>query len=131
MQSTRIFVVDRNPIHNSLIKYHLNINKFSQVYNFPKGEECLYRLEKNTIPDFIITDYDIGNYTGLDFLRKIRDEYPNIRVIYFSSVADPILAMKLLEAGAFDFIVKTSKLETGISELLKNLRYILKEANQF
>ncbi len=130
MQTPRIFIVDRNPIHNSLIKYHLNINKFAQVYTFPNGQECLYRLEKNTIPEFIITDYDIGNYTGFDFLRKIRDHYPEVKVVYLSSIADPVLAMKLLEAGAADFIVKTSKLETGISELIKNLRYMLKEANQ-
>lgn len=130
MQTPRIFIVDRNPIHNSLIKYHLNINKFAQVYTFPNGQECLYRLEKNTIPGFIITDYDIGNYTGFDFLRKVRDNFPEVKVVYLSSMADSVLAMKLLEAGASDFIVKTSKLETGISELIKNLRYMLKEANQ-
>jgi len=91
----------------------------------------LYRLEKNTIPEVIVTDYDIGNYTGFDFLGKLRDLFPEVRVIYFSSLADPVLAMKLLEAGASDFIVKTSKLEVGISELLKNLRFMLKEANQY
>jgi two-component system response regulator HydG len=130
MQTPRIFIVDRNPIHNSLIKYHLNINKLSQIQTFPNGQECLYRLQKNTVPDIIITDYDIGNYTGFDFLRKITDMFPEVRVVYFSSLADPVLAMKLLESGASDFIVKTSKLENGISELLKNLKYILKEANQ-
>ncbi|MEI6883865.1 MAG: response regulator [Bacteroidota bacterium] len=128
MQTPSIFIVDKNPIHNSLIKYHLNINKLNNVQTFPNGLECLYRLEKNTIPDFIITDYDIGNYTGLDFLKKVRDHFPEIRVVYFSSMADPVLAIKLLDEGAFDFIVKTSKLETGMTELLKNLRYILKEA---
>jgi len=128
MQTNRIFIVDRNPIHNSLIRYHLNINKFNLVQTFPNGQECLYRLEKNTVPDIIITDYDIGNYTGFDFLRKVTDNFPGVRIIYFSSFADPVLAMKLLEAGASDFIVKTGKLENGISELLKNLRYILKEA---
>ena len=130
MQTPRIFIVDRNPIHNSLIKYHLNINKLSQIQTFPNGQECLYRLQKNTVPDIIITDYDIGNYTGFDFLRKITDMFPEVRVVYFSSLADPVLAMKLLESGASDFIVKTSKLENGISELLKNLKYILKEVNQ-
>jgi len=131
MHTSSIFIVDRNPVHNSLIKYHLNINKFNQVQNFPNGQECLYRLEKNTIPEVIVTDYDIGNYTGFDFLGKLRDLFPEVRVIYFSSLADPVLAMKLLEAGASDFIVKTSKLEVGISELLKNLRFMLKEANQY
>jgi two-component system response regulator EvgA len=131
MQTPSIFIVDRNPIHNSLIKYHLNINKLSQVQNFPNGQECLFRLQKNTVPDIIITDYDIGNYTGFDFLRKVNDSFPEVRVIYFSSIADPVLAMKLLESGAADFIVKTSKLENGISELLKNLKYLLKEANQY
>lgn len=131
MQTYKIFIVDRNPIHNSLIKYHLNINKFQQVQNFPNGQECLYRLEKHNIPDIIVTDYDIGNYTGFDFLRRVKETFPEINVIYFSSLADPVLAMKLLEAGASDFIVKTSKLEAGISELLKNLRFILKEADHF
>ncbi|MEI8006978.1 MAG: response regulator [Bacteroidota bacterium] len=130
MRTSRIFIVDRNPIHNSLIKYHLDINKIGQVSTFPNGQECLYRLEKNTVPDVIITDYDIGNYTGFDFLRKIIDTYPEVRVVYFSSLADPVLAMKLLDAGASDFLVKTSKLENGISELLKNLKYILKEVIQ-
>lgn len=127
MNNISIFVIDRNPIHNSLIKYHLNINKFTLVYTFPNGQECLYRLQKGFIPDFIITDYDIGNYTGFDFLGKIRDRYPDLSLVYFSSIADPVLAMKLLEAGASDFIIKTSKLEAGISELLKNLKFILKE----
>ena len=128
MQTPRIFIVDRNPIHNSLIKYHLNINKFHNVQTFPNGAECLYRMGKNNIPDFIITDYDIGNYTGIDFLKKVKEHYTEVRVVYFSSMADPVLAMRLLDEGAFDFIVKTSKLETGITELLKNLRFILKEA---
>ena len=61
MQTPSIFIVDRNPIHNSLIKYHLNINKLSQVQNFPNGQECLFRLQRGTVPDIIITDYDIGN----------------------------------------------------------------------
>jgi DNA-binding NtrC family response regulator len=127
MQNATIFVIDRNPIHNSLIKYHLNISKFTQVQSFPNGQECLYRLQKNLIPDYIVTDYDIGNYTGFDFLGRVKDQYPDVSVIYFSFMADPVLAMKLLQAGASDFIVKTSKLEAGISELLKNLRFILKE----
>ena len=129
MQTCKIFIVDRNPVHNSLIKYHLNINKFNQVQGFPSGQECLYRMERNAAPDFIITDYDIGNYSGFDFLRKIRERFPETRVVYFSSLADPVLAMKLLDAGASDFIVKTSKLESGIIELLKNIRYVLKVAS--
>jgi len=127
MNNIIVFVVDRNPIHNGLIKYHLNISKYNFVYTFPNGQECLYRLQKGLIPEFIITDYDIGNYTGFDFLGKVKDRYPDVSVVYFSSFADPVLAMKLLEAGASDFIVKTSKLETGITELLKNLKFIHKE----
>ena len=131
MNSPLIFIVDRNPVHNNLIKYHLRINKFTRVEIFPNGQECLYRLQKGIVPDFIVTDYDIGNYSGFDFLKKIREGYPQVPVIYFSSNADPLLAIKLLETGASDFIVKTSKLEAGISELMKNLRFILKEAQQF
>jgi len=124
------FIIDRNPIHSSLIKYHLNVNRFLNVRVFQSGEECIYRLSKNPAPDFLITDYDVGDYNGFDFLKKIREISPGIRVIFFSSCDDPILAVRLLEAGASDYLVKTSKLDIGISELVKNVKYLSREEVQ-
>jgi len=122
-----VFVVDRNPIHNSLIKYHLNVNRFFNVHTFPSGSECLYKLGKQVIPDFIVTDYDNGEMPGIEFLRKIRGISPEIKVVFFSSYDDPILAVRLLDSGATDYIVKTNRLDIGIKELIKNMKFLIKE----
>lgn len=128
MKADILFVVDKNSIHRSLIKYHLNVNRFSNVHVFQSGYECLYRLQKNLIPDFIIADYDLGDYTGFDFLRKVKKIAPSINVIFFAASDDPILAVRLIEAGATDYLVKTCKLDFGIAELIKNIKYMVKES---
>jgi DNA-binding response OmpR family regulator len=122
-----VFVVDKNPIHRSLIKYHLNVNKFSNVHTFQTGDECLYRLQKNLIPDFLITDYIPGDHIGFEFLRSVKKFSSSIQIIFFSSFDDPILAVRLLDAGASDYVVKTSKLDLGLTELIKNVKYLSKE----
>ncbi|MCK9204143.1 MAG: response regulator [Bacteroidales bacterium] len=128
MKDDVIFVVDRNTIHRSLIKYHLNVNKFSNVHIFQSGSECLYRIQKNLVPDFIIIDDDLSENTGFGFLQKIKKAAPSIQVIFFTAQDDPILAVRLLEAGATDYVVKTSKIDFGISELIKNIKYLVKES---
>jgi DNA-binding response OmpR family regulator len=125
-----IFVIDKNPIHNSLIKYHLNVNRYFNVQSFSSGNECFYRLQKNVLPDFIIMDYVAGDLNGFDFLRKARALSPQSNIIFFSSYDDPILAVRLLDGGATDYIAKTGKLELGISELLKNLAFLCREKQQ-
>jgi len=127
MKTPVIFVVDKNPIHRSLIQYNLNINKFTKVYAFQSGEECLYRLQKNLRPDFLITSFFTGNLSGFEFLRVIQETSSSIQVVFFDTFEDPLTAGRLLEAGACDYVVKTKNPDTGISELLKNIRYLIRE----
>ncbi|MEI7898009.1 MAG: response regulator [bacterium] len=127
MKTPVIFVVDKNPIHRNLIKYHLEINKFSIVHAFPTAEECLFRLHKNVHPDFLITSFFTGSPTGFEFLRSVLEISASTRVVFFDTFDDSQIAEKLLEAGASDFVVKTRNPDAGISELLKNIRYLSRE----
>jgi len=103
------------------------MNRFFHVYTFPSGGECLYRLQKQLIPDFLITDYNPADYNGFEFVRTVKEISPYIRIIFFSSYENPETAVKLFEAGATDYVLKTSKANIGITELIKNIRYLYKE----
>lgn len=127
MKTSAIFIVDKNPIHRNLIRYNLEISKFTNIQTFPSGEECLYRLHKKDHPDFLICSFFTGNHTGFDFLRSVMDISPYTRVIFFDTFEDPALAGKLLEAGASDYVVKTRDPDAGISDLLKNVRYLIRK----
>jgi DNA-binding NtrC family response regulator len=127
MKTPVIFVVDKNPIHRNLIRYNLEINKFANVHTFPSGEECLYRLQKNDPPDFLITGFITGSLTGFDFLQRILRISADIQVIFFDTFEDAGVAEMLIDTGACDYVVKTRDPDAGISELLKNVRYLTRK----
>lgn len=127
MKSPVIFIVDPNPIHRNLIKYHLNVNRYSDVQIFHSADECLYRLRKTPSVDFIVTDFAPHHHLDNGFLNTVRTQSNTVKVIFFAISDDPILAMRLLDAGAADYIVKTSKLEIGINELIKNIKFLTRE----
>jgi DNA-binding NarL/FixJ family response regulator len=87
-------------------------------------------LKKGTVPAFIITDYDLGGMNGEDFLRIILDDYPNIRILFFSSEENHALAAHLIQIGASDFIYRANTSNKAIAELIKNLRYLERELAQ-
>jgi len=128
MKSGAIYIVDQNPVHSSLLKYHLTIQGFNSVQLYHSAEECLYRLRKQINPHFLITEFFLNDHSGFDFLRMVRKLSPQTRVIFFSAFDDPILAMQLIDSGASDYIIKTNQLDQAISDLIKNLRFILQES---
>ena len=127
MKSVMVFIVDKNPIHSSLLKYHLTIQRFSNVQLYHSAEECLYRLRKEVTPQYLITEYDLSDYNGVNFLMMVKKISPSTQVLFFSSHDDPILAMRLIDSGAADYIMKTEKLEQGIQDLIKNIIFLQRE----
>ena len=127
MKSPTVFVVDKNPVHRSLISYNLIFNKFFKVHTFQSGSECLYRLQKHYIPDFLITDYNPDDYNGFDFVRTVKEISPSIRIIFFADFDDSATVLRLLDSGAADYVLKTGSPAAGISELIKNIRYLQRD----
>lgn len=127
MRTPVVVIVDRNPIHRNLINYYLALSKLLTVHTFLSGEECLYRLKKSLIPDFIIADLNPNDLNGFDFLQRVKEISPSINVIFFAEFEDPKIAIKLHEAGAADYILKSNKPDIGISELIKNIKYLARE----
>jgi DNA-binding NarL/FixJ family response regulator len=127
MKTPVVVVVDRNPVHRNLINYNLVVNRFMDVHTFLSGEECLYRMKKNLVPDFIITDLNPTEHSGFDFLEQVREIAPSARVIFFAAFSDPEIAVQLHDAGATDYVPKSNKPDIGISELIKNIKYLTRE----
>jgi DNA-binding NarL/FixJ family response regulator len=126
MKDPVIFIVDTNLVHGNLIKYQMSARKFNNVWLFTSVEECLYRIRKQP-PDFLITEYALGNYRGTDLLRMTRKISPKTSVLFFTSVEDAGLAKALLAEGARDYIVKSGRLESSIAELIRNMEFLFSE----
>ncbi len=73
-------------------------------------------LEQN--PDFVILDLRMPRRDGLDVLRDIKKNHPDIRVIILTNYPYPQYRRRCIEEGADFFFDKSSEFEKVI-EVLK------------
>ena len=64
--------------------------------------ECI----RQAPPDLVITDLKMPGMSGLELLRKIRTDYPEILVIMVTAFGTVENAVEAMKAGAYDYITK-------------------------
>jgi len=72
-------------------------------------------------PDVILVDVGMPLLNGLDAAREIKEQVPNIKLIFLTMRDDPNLAAAALELGAIGFVLKHS----AGQELLKAIDQVL------
>ncbi len=68
-------------------------------------DDALEILETHDI-DCIISDYQMGGYTGLDLLQNIRDDYPELPFILFTGRGTEEIASEAITDGVDDYLQK-------------------------
>ncbi|SFC76411.1 PAS domain S-box-containing protein [Halobiforma haloterrestris] len=71
------------------------------------ASDGLERIEAE-MPDCVISDYDMPDQNGLDFLNAVRDAYPDLPFILFTGKGSEEVASEALSAGATDYLQKAS-----------------------
>lgn len=78
-----------------------------QVIHLEDPMEALKMVTSHKLtPDAIITDLNLPMMSGLDFIKQIRSEGIHIPIILITVSNDVETAVKAIEAGAYDFVVK-------------------------
>lgn len=78
------------------------------------------RMLKTYSIDIVITDIEMPNGTGLDLIRWIRENAPEIKAIFYTGHAKFSYAQEALRLGASDYLLKPvpyDELETIIKRL--------------
>ncbi len=70
------------------------------------GEEGLEILDENPEISLVISDIYMPEMSGVEFLREIRERYPDTSVIMLTGVAEVTTAVSCLQLGAMDYISK-------------------------
>ncbi len=74
------------------------------------GLEGLSQLASNPV-DLVFLDVWLPNMGGIDVLKKIREDFPDVEVIMISGHANINLAVQAVKIGAFDFLEKPLSLD--------------------
>ncbi|MGZ6274943.1 MAG: sigma-54-dependent transcriptional regulator, partial [Syntrophales bacterium] len=77
------------------------------------GEEAL-KIVKEELPSLVILDIWLPGIDGIETLKMIKSQYPQIRVIMISGHGTIETAVKATKLGAFDFFEKPLSMEKVI-----------------
>jgi DNA-binding NarL/FixJ family response regulator len=71
------------------------------------GAEAL-RLIENDPPDVAVLDIRMPEVTGVEATRKIKEHFPQVRVLILTAYDDDPYVFALLQAGADGYVLKTA-----------------------
>jgi DNA-binding NtrC family response regulator len=116
----KIFVVEDSEWYNRLLVHTLSLNPDYEIKSFFNGKDFLNSLFES--PDIVTLDYRLPDFTGLDVLKRIREENSDVQVILISEQADIETVVSLLKMGAYDYISKTEDIKDRLLNTVKNIR---------
>ncbi|MBN1384340.1 MAG: response regulator [Elusimicrobia bacterium] len=82
---------------------------------------ALNLLEKNDF-DIAITDLKMPQMSGVELLEIIKEKYPKVKVLIITASARTDLAIKCIEKGANDYLIKPftlNQLKKKVESLVK------------
>jgi len=120
MQKIRVLVVDDHTIVRDGICALLGLaGDIEVVGEAANGREALEMVRK-LMPHVVLMDMAMPIMGGLEATRRIRKEFPGIKVLALTQYDDKEYVFPVIEAGAYGFISKTA----ASSELVSGIRSV-------
>lgn len=113
----RILIVDDSFYMRTMLKNMLTDAGYEVVGEAPNGQTAL-ELAKETNPDLITLDVILPDNTGLDVLKGIKAEQPDMKIVIVSAVGQEVIVNEAIENGALSYIVKPFS-EEKVLEVVK------------
>jgi len=103
----KILVVDDFSTMRRIVRNLLKELGFSNVHEAEDGVEALKKLRAETF-DFVVSDWNMPNMTGIDLLREIRkdDALKHLPVLMVTAEAKKENIIEAAQAGASGYVVK-------------------------
>ena len=103
MKMTNVWIIDDEESIRTICTSALE-DLFS-VESFANASEALLALNSKK-PDLIITDIKMPGMSGLEFLEKVSDKFPEIPTIIITAHANIDNALSAYKGGAFEYLTK-------------------------
>jgi DNA-binding NarL/FixJ family response regulator len=117
----RVFLVEDHPIVRDALAQLINEEPDLLVCGVGDDVENSLREIGHCSPDVVVIDLLLSRGDGLDLVRAIKAQYPNIQTLVLSMYAESLYAERALRAGARGYVAKLAPTETVIVALRRVL----------
>jgi len=122
----KVLIADNHPAIRQGVKYVLEKTPgFELIAEVSTTTELFETLSKLS-PDVVMLEMDIPDINGIATLRKMKQEYPEAKVLMYSGQSEDVYALSSIRAGAFGYLSKSADLEYIITAIKK-----VSEGNMF
>lgn len=120
MEAITISIVeDLQEVREGLETILKNSSDFLLLSSYTNGENALHNLSSDQ-PDIVIMDINLPGISGIECVRKLRDECPATLFIMYTIFEDDEKVFEALQAGASGYLLKKTPREK-ILDALKEL----------
>jgi DNA-binding NarL/FixJ family response regulator len=117
----RILIVDDHPFMRAGLAQLINRQPELAVVGEAGEPSAAMRELARCDPDLVLTDITMPGRSGLEFIKDLRAERPELAILVISMHDEVIYAERVLRAGARGYIMK----EAGGENLLAAIRQVL------
>jgi two-component system chemotaxis response regulator CheY len=125
IESTRFLVVDDFSTMRRIVRNLLKELGFVNVQEAEDGVEALRKLRSETY-DFVVSDWNMPNMTGIELLREIRADakLKHLPVLMVTAEAKRENIIEAAQAGASGYVVKpftAATLDEKLKKIFQNM----------
>ncbi len=117
-------VIEDEPAIAQLLKIHLSQMGFA-VEVCQDAESALARMQQQRFV-LCLLDWMLPGLQGVEFLRRIRPQYPDLKIMMVTAKADPESIVEGLDSGADDYLPKpfdAKVLVARVRQMLRRLQF--------
>ncbi|BCR06701.1 DNA-binding response regulator [Desulfuromonas versatilis] len=118
MDKVKVMVADDHPVVRGGLQLLLNAQPDMEVVGDAGDGQTVLEKLKFCRPDVLMLDISMPEVNGLDVARRVREDFPRVRVVIVSMHDKDVYVRQALESGVFGYVLKGA----SSSELLEAVR---------
>jgi two-component system response regulator YesN len=118
----KALIVDDEKLVRSELRQLVNWSKHQiQIIGEAENGHAALRFLSEHEVDLMISDLAMPGLSGIEFLKAVRDQFPQVRIVVMTMHQNFELIQQAMRIGAVDYITKTQIEKENLDDILQNI----------
>jgi DNA-binding NarL/FixJ family response regulator len=119
--ASRILIVDDHPLFREGVRLYIDRQPDLHVCGECATQEEAHQMVEDTRPELVLVDISLGGTSGIDLVRALRSQYPDLAILVVSMHDESLYAERSVRAGAMGYVMKHDPPRTVIDAIRRVL----------